>query len=89
MAKKIWEVDANAKATLETAGWRYAILIGITGSPEQIEEYKADQTTYRHLIKKTPDGKPIWNDTDASQIVSDWTGYDVDTCAQWLAHDWH
>lgn len=83
-----WSADNAMKAKLETAGWRYAILIGITGSAEEIEQYKDDQITYRHLIRKDDKGLSIWNCEEAAEFVNQVTGYPLEICDQWLRYDW-
>lgn len=83
-----WSDNPTMKAALEAAGWRYAILIGITGSPEEIERYKADQVTYSHLIRRSADGLPIWNDGEAANFVHDLTGCSLSVCDEWLSYDW-
>lgn len=83
-----WTDDKQMKNQLETAGWRYAILIGITGSPDQIDKYADDQVTYKHLIKKNEQGRSIWNCKEAAEFVHDTTGYPLDICNQWLEYDW-
>lgn len=83
-----WFNDSEMRIALEAAGWRYAILIGITGAPEQIERYKQDKVTYSHLIKKHTDGTAIWNDVEAAKFVQELTGYPLNVCDQWLKYDW-
>lgn len=80
---------------LEAAGWRYAILIGITNpDPEKDEDLSAavreeDVRKYGHLIKKTDEGVAIWDCEQAVTFVSEVTDASREVSRKWLNHDWY
>ncbi len=87
-----WVDDEVMYEKLEAAGERYAGLIGWVHSsgvdPDLVEHLIADRTKYAHLIRKTPDGRPIWNEDEAEMFVQEITGYDRATGRRWLAYAW-
>jgi len=85
-----WDGDAPLRAALEDAGWRYAILIGITDPDEgfPLEVREGDARKYAHFIKKTSNGVAVWDCDDVARFVSEVTGASREVSGNWLDFDW-
>jgi len=87
-----WDGNETLRHALEYAGWRYAILIGITDPlPDDdlpLSMREEDARKYAHLISKTPDGQAIWHCEEATAFVSELTGASREISARWLDYDW-
>jgi len=86
-----WDKDGALRHNLEDAGWRYAILIGITDPeredfPERVRA--ADRKNYGHFVEKTTDGRAIWNCKQATAFVAELSGASMEISAAWLDYDW-
>ena len=84
-----WEDDDVLRDKLEEAGWRYAVLIGITDGEGSVspEHEAADKSRYSHLIVEY-DGAPCWDSSAATGFVCELTGVSREVAAAWLNLDW-
>jgi hypothetical protein len=79
---------------LSVAGWRYAIMIGITDPYDDDRDdlseavMTADRAKYPHFLHEE-NGYKVWDEKEATTFVQDLTGYDRRTCAAWLDYDWN
>jgi len=85
-----WDGDGTLRDALEDAGWRYAILIGITDPDEgfPLEVREDDARKYAHFIKKSSSGVAVWDCDEAAEFVSEVTGASREVSAKWLDFDW-
>ena len=70
--------------------WRYAVIIGITG-PEGIvtqEQRETDIKRWPHLVKKSDDGVPIFDDDDAIRFMAEMSGASIEDCGEVLTREW-
>ncbi len=87
-----WDKDEVLHTKLERAGWRYAILIGITDPDEEtfpLALRAEDRQKYGYLIHKTKDGVPVWHNKQATTFVAELSGASREISASWLDLDWH
>lgn len=84
-----WDDDAELKDKLESAGWRYAVLIGITDAEDAVspEQAASDKVQYAHLIAPH-EGNPNWYSKQATGFVCELTGVSREVAAAWLNLDW-
>ena len=87
-----WDTDAALYDALELAGWRYAVLIGIT-NPDPDESFPqsmrdADAKKYAHFIRRTEDGGYLWVEKEATTFVCDVTSVSREIAAAWLDYEW-
>jgi hypothetical protein len=88
---RVWNADPQLRAKLESAGWRYAALIGIV-EPGEIgcspSTCARDRKKYGHLVHKWA-GWPLWDDEEAATFVAEITGASREMSAAWLEFDWN
>ena len=91
-SKHAWNDDPELRDRLETAGWRYANLIGVTSpdeqsEPEMLQALNADQAAHGHLVR-THLGLPEWHSKEATGFVAEVAGTSRQIAAAWLDYDW-
>lgn len=62
---------------------RYMALVGVWEGEVSPEQIATDQQAFRHLIRKTEDGRPRLSDQDAAEFMSSITGVDLERCLVW------
>jgi hypothetical protein len=99
-----WEGDKEMEDKLSTAGWRYAIMIGITDPYDGLGDHvpaetreklssavrDRDRAKYPHFMHfDHKRNLVIWDEKEATTFVQELTGYYRRTCAAWLDYDWN
>jgi hypothetical protein len=83
-----WAENPEMKDALETAGWRFANLIGATKwGDDGIQFLEIDKKTHPHLVY-VQGTTPLWDWDVGVDFVHSLTGYDKSICEQWMDFDW-
>jgi hypothetical protein len=84
-----WAENTEMRDSLESAGWRFFILVGLVKPfGEFIEFFEMDKKKYPDLV--CAEGMtPQWDFIPLMDFMHSLTGYDKSICEQWMDFDFN
>lgn len=85
-----WDHNPEMRIALEDAGWRYARMIGIVESDNDMDlrQLEHDLANYKKYLPNEQGLMRTWNVALANSFVHLITGVDLNICDQWLEQEW-
>lgn len=76
-------MPATHRQQLASAHTRYMALTGVCQGEVSGQQILQDREAFKHLVRKTSDGRPRLSDEDAAEFMSAVTGINQEQCLIW------